>query len=157
MRTKQLSSYNERVRQAYLALLKGTLYLISLTDNDELHHTLQRKAKAGIILHELLNPLFYLKLQYDENDKLAIHYGFETISTNGTYSDLIDRFARSVYRLTARERGGINIEGCVRSACCIYTCSELYEYISDRSRYHTFKVVHPRILPRQRKRLLSIA
>jgi len=72
--------------------------LLAQFEQDELRYTLQRgdKTTASIdtIVHELINPLFFLRLECYEGELFGIQYGFETIRTEYDYSNAIAVFTR---------------------------------------------------------------
>jgi hypothetical protein len=160
-RKPTLSAYNQAVQTAYMSILKVTKQLLAQFEQDELRFTLQRSNKTettvGTVVHEFINPLFFLRLECYEGELFGIQYGFETIHTESEYSKAIALFTRYIYKVTSKERTKINIEDSVKTAYTIYTCFELYDYIEERNKHHTFTLIKHRVIPNQRKQMLSVA
>ncbi|MBS7565775.1 hypothetical protein KHS38_15305 [Mucilaginibacter sp. Bleaf8] len=139
------TNYNEAVKQAYLAILKAK-QLLAAVEEEPLRYTLVREEKKpivnGTIVHELISPLLYLRLECYANDELAIHYGFELSPAFGPYYSITASFVRMIYKLTMHEEGKPNIESCIRTDYVINECSGLYEYIEERGcKHHRFEQV----------------
>ena len=155
------TSYNEAVKQAYFKLLKHTKQQLSTIEKDELRYTLQREDNSpigfGTKVHELINPLVYLSLECNDGELLNIHWGFEQLIEDTEYAHITQYFARMLYKLTSVEHSAINIEKCVSTDYIIVNCSELYETVEDRMRYHTFSLIKRKERAKHGKRILNVA
>ncbi|NOW99173.1 hypothetical protein [Mucilaginibacter sp. SG564] len=150
------------VKTAYFKLLKATTKLLATVEQHELRCTLQREIKSeisfGSKVHEIISPMIYLCLECNYAAKLSIHFGFELFQGDNEYSYITSRFLRMLYKLTAVEHTGINIEDCVNTEYVLTSCSELYEIIEDSSfKEHTFKLIKHKVTIAQRKQRLSVA
>jgi hypothetical protein len=160
MKSTNITQYNEVVKQTYFAILKAAKQLLSSIEREELRYSLIREDGTNVpnsIIHEFLSPLLYLRLNCNSEGRYVIHYGFELFDTSNEYSKLTASFTRVVYRLTAKENTTINIECSVHTDWLITNCDELYAYIEDRNKYHTFTLIKYKVTANQRKRLLSVA
>ncbi len=157
----QLSPYNLAVKHAYFTILKGAKNLLSQIEHEELRYTLIRdernRTTDGVIIHEFVNPLLFLRLECRSDNLFAIHYGFEQINQHVEYSNITALFTRSVYKLTSKEVTQIEMEAAVKTDWLIETPSAMYEYIEEQQKYHTFKLIKYKVTASQRKRLLSVA
>lgn len=157
----QLSPYNIAVKQAYYGILKAAKQLLSQIEQEELRYTLIRDEKSktsdGVIIHEFVNPLLYLRLECRTDNLFAIHYGFEQINQQLEYSNITALFTRYVYKLTSKESTPIDIETAVLTDWCINTPSAMYEYIEEQQKHHSFQLIKHKVTASQRKRLLSVA
>ena len=136
-------AYNKAVKAAYFKLWKLTQQLLATIERHELRCTLQRQDRTAIAfgskVHEVINPLIYLSLECNDDELLSIHFGFEQLVEDQEYSHITSRFVRLLYKLTSKDAYPIDIENCVRTDWFINSSSELYSYIEDRNKYHTFK------------------
>jgi len=148
--------YNQAVVDAHNNILKVLLTLIASIERQEMRYTLQRQFKplgeTGIV-HEIISPLFYLRLQDYCNGKAEIHYGY---SNSTSYSPLTNVFARAVYSQTSVEKTNVNIEDCIRAERFIANTDELYEYIDETRKFHTFYLI-PYRKQRKSKKLMQVA
>ncbi len=155
------TAYNEAVRQAYFKLLKYTKQQLSTIERDELRFTLQREDNSpisfGSKVHELVNPLIYLSLECNDGELLNIHWGFELLLEDTEYAHITQTFTRMLYKLTSVEHTAINIEKCVSTDYIIVNCSELYETVEDRMRYHTFTLIKHKQAATRRKQMQAVA
>lgn len=146
---------------AYYNILKQAKQLLSTLERDELRYSLEREDKAtpkvGTIIHELINPLIYLRLECHPNEVLAIHYGFEQVLAVNQYSKVTSTFVRSIYKLTSKDATTVNIEEAVRTDWCIKTCSEMYEYVEEQNKHHTFKQIKYKPATVRRKQMMAVA
>jgi len=144
MNPQQLSPYNQVVKQAYFKLLTITKQMLATIERHELRCTLIRDDDAidrpGII-HQLVNPLFHLRLEHYSDQRYGIRYGFELFDNPNGYSKLTAMFIRTVYKLTDQQVTGINIEDCIRTEWVITTCSDMYEYIEEHGKHHSFSLI----------------
>jgi len=151
----QLSARNKAIRQAYHAILKATKALIATVEEEPLRYTLIREDKhkhtKELILHEMISPLIYLRLELHSNDELSIHYGWETSPVFGPYYQITSTFVRMLYKLTMASTTEINFEDAVRTDWVINNCSEAYEYIEERNKYHRFELIKHKPKPIKRK------
>jgi hypothetical protein len=160
MKSTNTIQYNEVVKQAYFAILKIAKQLLSYIERDELRYSLIREDGTNTpssIIHEFVSPLLYLRLNCNSESRYVIHYGLELFDTPNEYSKLLASFIRAIYRLTAKENTTINIECCIHTDWLITNCDELYVYIEDRNKHHTFTLIKYKVTAGQRKRLLSVA
>lgn len=157
----QLSGYNLAVKQAYFKLLKVAKQLLATIEHEELRFTLIRDDRnrhtSDSVLHEFVSPLLYMRLECSKQNLFVIHYGIEFIQTDTSLSDRTASFIRAVYHLTSKGITSIDIEKSVSTTWCITVCSELYEYIEEQQKYHTFQLIKHKVTDGQRKRLLSVA
>ncbi|MEN0054477.1 MAG: hypothetical protein AAGC65_12460 [Mucilaginibacter sp.] len=156
-----LSPYNKSVSMAYALILKQAKQLLSTLEREELRFSLEREEKSapivGTIIHEIINPILYLRLECHSTNSFAIHYGFEEVLAFNQYSKITSTFVRNIYRLTSKDLTETNIEDCVRTDWCINTCSEMYEYIEQSNKYHTFKQIRYKPATARRKQMHAVA
>ncbi len=153
--------YNKIVKEVYCAIYRNAKQLLATLEREELRYSLEREdkttPKVGTIIHEFINPLIYLRLECHPNEVLAIHYGFEQVLAVNQYSKVTSAFVRSIYKLTSKDITTINIENAVRTDWCIKTCSEMYEYIEERNKHHTFKQIKYKPATVRRKQMQAVA
>jgi hypothetical protein len=151
--------YNNAVRHAYYKILKKAKHLLSTIEQDELRFTLERqdnkKEVVGIIVHELVNPVLYLRLEHHTDNIMAIHFGIEQINQIGQLSSITTTFLRLLYSYTSKEMTAINIENAIRTDWFINSCSAAYEYIEERNKHHVFKLIP--FKPSKLKLMMSIS
>jgi hypothetical protein len=157
-----LSPYNKSVNMAYSIILKHAKQLLSTLEREELRYSLEREDKSepkvGTIIHEIINPLLYLRLECHPTNVFAIHYGFEQVlAVNHQYSKITSAFIRSIYKYTSKDIIETNIEDCVRTDWCINTCSEMYEYIEQSNKHHTFRQIKYKPATVRRKQMHAVA
>ena len=134
--------------------------MLATIEHEELRYTLIREDKATTgsrIIHEMVNPLLYLRLECHANGLCSIHYGFEQ---NGNDRELNSRtafFTRYVYKLTSKEVTVIDIEQCVHNDWCITQCSELYEYVEEQMKHHEFHLIKYKASSAKRKQMKAVA
>lgn len=152
----QLSSRNEAVEHAYYAMLKLARQQLSTIERHELRCTLIRedKPKQAGIIHEMVNPLLYLRLELHEDAQLAIRYGFEPAKE---YAHITVAFTRSVYRLTMKENSKLNIEDAIKTDWYLHNPDEMYAYIEDNNKHHTFQLIKYRLSASRRKQMKAVA
>ncbi|MCC8410493.1 hypothetical protein LJ707_16240 [Mucilaginibacter sp. UR6-1] len=143
MKTPQLTAYNKAVRDSYALILKQARQMLGAIEQEELRFILEREdksAKIETIIHELINPLLYLRLEHHSDDNYAIHFGFEQVSNSVELSSITTQFTRILYKQTSKDFTTVDIEGCVRTDWFINSPSAMYEYIEERGlKHHTFK------------------
>ncbi|RZA02873.1 MAG: hypothetical protein EOP47_05205 [Sphingobacteriaceae bacterium] len=156
--SKQPINYNSCVKTAYDKILTQIETLISSIDDAPLRQVLERsnkEIKPGVIIHEFLNALVYLRLECYNENVFAIHYGYEQSDRLTKYYPVTSAFIRSVYKNTAVEYTSINIENCIRTDWVITNCAELFEYIGDRNKHHISRTIKPK--PVRKKQILKVA
>ena len=149
-------TYNKIVKQTYFQILKETKALLATIEHEPLRYSLIREDKQPIspnnIIHEMINPLLYLRLTWFDANKLCINYGWELIPTFGEYYHLVNTFVRLVYKLTMRDATAINIEDCIRTDYVINECSAAYEHLEERGlKHHTFMLIPYKVKTVKRK------
>ena len=159
-RDSEMSPYNESVKLAYQQILKQTKAMLSTIEREELRFSLERQDKPGTvighIIHEILNPLIYLRLEEHSDGVYAIHFGIEQVNEMGQLSDITTRFLRSLYKGTMLGAFPVDIENCIRTDWFNNSCSESYEYIEERNKHHTFKLIPYKPTASKRK-LMAVA
>jgi hypothetical protein len=139
------SPYNIEVKRAFMQILKEAKAMLATIEHEELRYSLVRDEKnitpIQRVVYEFVNPLIYLRLECNNENLYVIRYGFEMSNSDGQLSNSPAYFTRAVYRLTAKEATGIDIEKCVSNSWCITDCSALYEYIEDRNKHHQFSLI----------------
>ena len=159
MSTNINQAYNKAVKEAYFQILKHAKQMLCTIEQEELRFTLEREertSKAGTIIHEIINPLLYLRLEHHTDNVYAIHFGIEQVNQQGQLSAITTKFLRLLYKLTAIESTDINIEESVRTDWFINSCSSMYEYVEERgNKHHTFKQLPYK--PAVKRKLRSVA
>src|ERR1041385_351537 len=154
-------AYNNSVKQAYFKILKKAKQLLSTIERDELRFILERqdskKSIVGTIVHELISPVLYLRLEHHSDDIIAIHFGIEQVNELGQLSTITTTFIRSLYALTSKEVTRIDIECCIRTDWFINSCSAAYEYIETRNKYHELRQIKYKSSSSQGKAILHVA
>ncbi|WP_295794700.1 hypothetical protein [Mucilaginibacter sp.] len=151
-------SYNESVQQTYNLIVAKALHLLTTLEQEELRYILERKQKGSqypIIIHELVSPILYLRLEYGEDSRLAVHFGAEPASPFPEVQAVTAGFLRILFTLTGKAYTGVDIEDCVKTDWLINVCSEMFEYLEDRTKYHTFRKI-PYNKKHARKRVLEV-
>jgi hypothetical protein len=159
--TPENEPYNKAIRESYYLIYRKAKQLLATLEREELRFSLEREDRSAIktnaILHELISPLLYLRLESDNAGLLAIHFGFEQVLAHNQYSELTASFMRLLYRHTATENTTMNIENCIKTDWMINTCSAMYEHIEERNKYHTFKQIPYKPATVKRKQLKAVA
>ena len=151
-------SYNESVQRAYKLILAKALHLLTTLEQEELRYILERKQKGAeppIIIHELVSPIIYLRLELAQDSRMMIHFGAEPSSPFPEIQAITSTFIRILFTLTGKAYTGVDIEDCVKTDWLINVCSEMFEYLEDRTKYHTFRKV-PYKKSTARKRVLEV-
>jgi hypothetical protein len=157
--TPTLAAYNTAVHQAYGRILKHTKLLLASLEQEELRFTLERmerSKKPNTVIHELITPLLYLRLDCSPEAIMTIHFGIEHVDRSPFLGIITSTFLRVLYKETAKEKTGIDIEDCVKTDWFIKSCSEMFEYVEERNKYHTFKQLKYKRAPQQ-KNMLAVA
>jgi hypothetical protein len=141
-----LANRNQAVKAAYFQMLKFTKLLLSAQVEEPLRYSLIREdkkpTKVGSIIHEFINPLFYLRLECYEGNNYGIHYGIQSQPKFLESELFTTQFVRNIYKVTMASNTTINIEDCIYTDYIIVECSELYEYIEERNKSnHTFEQI----------------
>ncbi|MGN6396559.1 MAG: hypothetical protein ACTHMI_13405 [Mucilaginibacter sp.] len=134
----ELRPYNKAVQKAFNQILNEAKAMLSKIERRELRCTLFREIKPAtrnMPVYEFINPLFYLKLSCENDERFAIHYGFECGNAGHEFSNQTALFTRAIYRFTAKECTEIDIEDCVQTDWVITECSALFEYKEDSANY----------------------
>ncbi|RYY49283.1 MAG: hypothetical protein EOO06_07590 [Chitinophagaceae bacterium] len=139
------AAYNKAVKYCHMQVLKQAKQMLSSIEQEELRYTLERQDRPpaiGSIIHEMVNPLLYTRLEYHTNELFAIHWGIEAVNQLGQLSSITTSFVRLLYNLTNKENTSVNIEESVRTDWFINQPSAMFEYIEERGlRHHTFKLL----------------
>jgi hypothetical protein len=145
------------IKAAYLHIYKATKALLSTIESEQLRCVMERednaKPETGSIIHELISPLIYLRLECYKDGSYAIHYGFAQCDLSTTYHRVTAAFVRLLYKLTMENE----LQDCIRTDWVITECSELYEYMLDRNKYHTVKQLSYSTKATTPKRQLKVA
>jgi len=154
-------AYNKSVHEAYLKVLKLTRNQLATLEREEMRYCLEREdrstPKVGTIVHELVNPLIYLRLECHTGNTLAIHFGFEQVLSMNQYSQLTTFFIRLLYRLTAKDATEVNIENCIRTDWVINQPGAMYEHIEEINKHHQFKLIKHKPTAMKRKQMKAVA
>jgi hypothetical protein len=153
------SDYNKVVEQAYYRILRYAFSLISKLEDEPFKQALVRLVQplpTGGLLHEWINPLIFLRLGCISNE-YVIHFGFEEAEEDEVVAAVTSAFMRYIYTVTSKTRTAINIERAVRTDWMISNPAEMFDYVLDHSEHHTVVLIKPKLKPRKRKRMLSVA
>jgi hypothetical protein len=156
-----VSAYNKSVQDAYFKILKETRKQLATLEREELRYCLEREdratPKSNSIIHEIVNPLVYLRLECKPDNRLAIHFGFEQVLSNNQYSQLTTFFIRLLFWMTSKETTPINIEDAIRTDWMINTCENMYEYIEEHNKHHQFRLIKHKPAALKRKQMHAVA
>jgi hypothetical protein len=153
------SPFNKEVKAAYFKILRQAKALLSTIEQEELRFTLIREDKQAInssVIHEMVNPLLYLRLESHAEGYYSIHYGFELFPVFSQYYPITSAFARLVYKVTMSPNTAINIEEALRVDFIILNCSEVYEHVEERQK-HEFKLIQYKPAAMKRKQMKAVA
>ncbi|WP_179416151.1 hypothetical protein HDF19_08440 [Mucilaginibacter sp. E4BP6] len=154
-------AYNKSVQDAYFKILKETRKQLATLEREELRYCLEREdrttTKPNTVIHEIVNPLVYLRLECKPDNRFAIHFGFEQVLSINQYSQLTTFFIRLLYRVTSKEATVVNVEDAVRTDWIITTCENMYEYIEENNKYHQFRLIKHKPAAMKRKQLKAVA
>jgi hypothetical protein len=153
-------AYNQAVQAAYLQIYKEAKALLSTVEQEPLRQIMERECKTADaidIVHEMISPLIYMRLERYSTNQLAIHYGYASCELASQFYPITSAFIRTVYKLTMASTGVNNIEDCVRTDWVITECEELFEYIQDGNKHHTFRVLKYKPTNTKRKQQLQVA
>lgn len=153
--TTQQQNFNDSVKQSFFAILKHAKQLLSSLKEEPMRYTLSRQdkpASGGYIVHELVSPLLYLRLECHQDGNYSIRYGCEMSPLLNQYHSVTSSFIRLVYKLTMADATPVDIEHAVKTDFVITECLELYEYIEERWKSnHDFKMLPYKAKPAKRK------
>ncbi|WP_462265125.1 hypothetical protein [Mucilaginibacter sp.] len=138
--TEQLT-YNECVHRTYKLILLWATAAIATIDDDKLRGTLIREdalpITEGSIIHELISPILYLRLECYAGNEYGIRFGYEPSPSYGQYYPIMAAFVRMIYKLTSKKASQVNIENAVRIYHIQVDCADLYDWMQEIvSRYH---------------------
>lgn len=146
--------YNKTVKEVHQSVYRKAKQLLATIEQEELRYTLERETrviKPDTVIHEFVNPLLYLRLECDRQGMLNIHWGFEEVMNDDRLSHITAMFMRALYHHTDKGTTSVNIEDAVKTNWLIKTCSEMYEYLEERNKHHTFKQIAYKAAPVKRK------
>ena len=149
---------NIAVEYAYCAIEQNAKLLLTTIERDELRCILTRDRTSvtpGSVIHELVSPLLYLRMQHEENGEMTIRFGIEPVTGEPHLEAITSQFLRIVFRETSRSAKVPNIEECVRTDWFVNSCAEVYEYVELRDEHHILSKLPYK--PKEAKRLLSLA
>jgi hypothetical protein len=146
IKTNTLTPRNLAVLTTYQLILKTTKQLLATIEDEQTRHTLIREDRqpitVGTIVHEFINPMFYLRLECYADNQLGIHYGIQSMPGFLESNPMTMEFVRMIYKLTMASSTDINIEDCILTDYMIIECSDLFEYIEERQKSnHMFSVI----------------
>lgn len=156
----EILPYNECVRMAYHQILKQAKSMLATIEHEELRYLLEREDKPGTVvghvIHEIVNPLIYLRLEEHSDGIYSIHFGIESDRQLGQLADITTRFLRILYKVTTLGAFPVNIENCVRTDWFIHNVSGLYEYLEESEKY-SFKIIPYKVTASKRKQMKAVA
>jgi hypothetical protein len=153
-------SYNVTVQQSFKTILKYTKQLLSQVKDEGLrlyYERIRKEVYPNTILHEMISPLLYLRLECNVRGKCTIHFGIESIRDHEELQLITGKFLRYIFFCTAALHTTENIEDCVNTDWFIAICTELFEYINMDQKYHILKKVPYKAPSTKAKGLLSVA
>lgn len=139
-------TYNECVHRAYKLIHLWAIAALATVEDDALRGTLIREdplpVVPGKIVHEMVSPLLYLRLECYQDGNLYIRFGYEPSSKYSSYYPLMASFVRMLYKLTSKKASQVNIEEAVRITHIQTDCAELFDYMQEVvSRHHRFEQI----------------
>jgi hypothetical protein len=159
-RDPAVDPYNKVVKSTYYQILKYAKSMLSAIEHEELRFSLVRSNKeaiTGSIIHEIVNPLLYLRLEQHTNGYYSIHYGFDTCPAFRQYYHIGASFARFIYKVTMASATPINIEDAIRVDFVILNCSEMYEHLEELQKHHHFELIKYKPAVNRRKQMKAVA
>ncbi len=138
------NEYNTAVLFAYDRIVRRAKKLLSIIERDDLRAYYERKSVLRIpnkLIHEMISPLLYTRLECESDGMMAIRFGIEAIRDNTELHTITAQFLRFVFAATSREQTKRPIEACIKTDWFINSCNELYEYIDMDPRFHILKKV----------------
>jgi hypothetical protein len=157
--SKQVQSpFNREVKTAYYKILKEAKALLSTLERDELRYSLIREDQFSTtlsrVINELVNPLLYLRLESYADGAFGIRYGFEPCQD---YAHITVAFTRFLYKVTMRESTSTNIESCIKTEWYIHNPDEMYAYLEEQMKHHTFQLIKYKPAAVRRKQMIAVA
>ncbi|HWZ34518.1 MAG TPA: hypothetical protein VNW51_00080 [Mucilaginibacter sp.] len=150
--------YNNEVKTIYFKILKEAKTLLSGLPREELRYSLIREDRysnsLSQIIHEFCNPLLYLRLESYTDGTLGIRYGFEPCQD---YAHITAAFTRFLYKVTMKDSTKQDIEGCIKTQFYIHNPDELYAYLEEQMKHHTFNLIKYKPTVNKRKQLKAVA
>jgi hypothetical protein len=145
--------YNKEVRTAYYQILKEAKALLATIEREELRYTLIREDKPignsiCCIIHEMVNPLIYLRLDSYEDGAYGIRYGF---ASSKYFAHITVAFTRFLYKVTMKGATSNNIENSIRTEWYIHNPDEMYEHIEEQMKHHQFALIKHKPVASRRK------
>jgi hypothetical protein len=149
---------NDTIYCAYLTIVNYSKKLISSIPEEPLRQILEKTNNSSIkinsVIHELISPLVYLRLDCSKKGAYQIHYGYEQTDIYIKHYPVTSAFIRSIYRYTDKKNTVIDIEDCIHTDWVITNCAELFEYIGDRNKHHVVSTLAYKP-EKQQKRVLQ--
>ena len=141
-----LLTYNECVHRAYKLIHRWAVAAISTIEEEAFRGTLIREdalpIREGSIVHEMVSPILYLRLECYAGGEYGIRFGYEPSPSFGKYYPIMASFVRMVYKLTNKRASQVDMERCVRIYHIQTDCADLYHYMAEVvSRYHRHEAV----------------
>jgi hypothetical protein len=152
------SPFNKEVKTAYYRILKEAKALLATLDREELRYSLIREDQfsdsPSKIINEFVNPLLYLRLESYIDGTLGIRYGFEPCEQ---YGYITAAFTRFLYKVTMREATSNNIENSIKTEWYIHNPDEMYAYLEEQMKHHTFHLIKHKPSAVRRKQMKAVA
>jgi hypothetical protein len=152
------SPFNKEVKAAYYKILKEAKSLLATLERDELRYSLIREDRLSDspsrIIHEFVNPLLYLRLESYADGNLGIRYGFEPCHD---YAHITVAFTRFLYKVTMREVTSTDIESSIKTEWYIHNPDEMYNYLEEQMKHHTFHLIKYKPVAVKRKQMKAVA
>jgi hypothetical protein len=153
-----LSPFNKEVKAAYYKILKEAKSLLAALDREELRYSLIREDCIGDspsrIIHEFVNPLLYLRLESYADSTFGIRYGFEPCED---YQLITSALVRFLYKVTMQNATSENIESCIKTQWYIHNPDEMYAYLEEQMKHHTFQLIKHKPAAVRRKQMRVVA
>ncbi len=147
---KSQLEYNEAVRDAYFKIIQQAKNLISTIKEEPIRGILERqdkpKSTGDYIVHEVINVILYIRLECSNDNVFNIHYGYEQTERLTKFYPITSAFIRLIYKYTSKEWTTFNIEDSIHTDWVITNCAELFEYVNDRNKYHTVRILQKKKL-----------
>ena len=152
------SPFNKEVKTAFYKILKEAKALLSTIEREELRYSLIREDRfsdtLSRIIYEFCNPLLYLRLESYADGTLGIRYGFEPCQE---YAHITVAFTRFLYKVTMKEATANNIESSIKTEWYIHNPDEMYAYLEEQMKHHTFHLIKHRPAAVRRKQMKAVA
>lgn len=152
------SPFNKEVKAAYYKILKEAKALLATIEREELRYSLVREDRfsdtLSRIIHEFVNPLLYLRLESCADGSLGIRHGFEPCQD---YAHITVAFTRFLYKVTMKEATSQNIESSIKTEWYIHNTDEMYAYLEEQMKHHTFHLIKHKPAAVRRKQMKAVA